>query len=116
METRFELSKDEQGRYSFTLNGGGFPLLIGLKSDSRKSVGIDILHVRRAVRDIHHFVPHAAGDVAFVVLRDTSGEVLGKSPRVPRPALKKLVARIRELAPIAEIHQDYDAPTQSSSH
>jgi hypothetical protein len=114
---RFELSSDPQGHYWFTLkNADGTALLFGLKIDGRVAAGIDVLHVRRAVRDVRHFVPHAAPDGAFVVLKDSSGEVLAKSPRVPRSRLRTLVLAIQEAAPIAGIQENSPAPAPSSSH
>ncbi len=116
MDATFELIADEQGRYTFTLKGtDGSPLLVGLKSPGRIPVGIDVLHVRKAVRDIHHFVPHIADDGAFVVLKDSKGEVLGKSPHVAKKALKALVETIQEMAPIADISEPHASP-QASSH
>jgi len=114
MEPRFELNCDEHGRYWFTLKGpDGAPLLMGLKCDGRIPVGIEVVSVRKAVRDIRNMVPHLAEDGAFVVLKSNSGEVLGRSPHVPRAHLRGLAARIQEMAPISEIH---DAHAHSSSH
>lgn len=112
MDAVFDLTADEQGRFWFTLKGTeGEPLLVGLKSNGRIPAGIDVLHVRKAVRDIHHFIPHLASDGAFVVLKDTNGEVLAKSPHVPKQTLKALVAKIQDLAPVAGIHEDRPTPT-----
>ena len=117
MNAVFDLTADEQGRYWFTLKGTeGEPLLVGLKSAGRIPAGIDVLHVRKAVRDIHHFVPHLASDGAFVVLKDTNGEVLAKSPHVPKQTLKALVAKIQDLAPVAGIHEERDSPSPATSH
>lgn len=108
MDAIFELTADEQGRYSYTLKGtAGEPLLLGLKSAGRTDVGIDVVHVRRAVRDLHHFVPHLADDGAFAVLKDTNGDVLGKTPHVPKTRLRQLVVAIQDLAPVAFIHEDH---------
>jgi len=63
------------------------------------------VHVRKAVRDIRHFVPHLASDGAFVVLKDEKGQVLGKSPHVPRQTLRALVTTIQDMAPIAGISE-----------
>ena len=104
MEPRFELNCDEHGRYSFTLKGpDGATLLMGLKCDGRIPVGIEVVNVRKAVRDIRNMVAHLADDGAFVVLKSSSGEVLGRSPHVPRSMLRALAARIQEMAPISEI-------------
>ena len=114
MEPRFELNCDERGRYSFTLKGpDGSTLLTGLKCEGRIPVGIEVVNVRRAVRDIRNMVAHLADDRAFVVLKSRTGEVLGRSPHVPRSMLKVLAARIQEMAPISEI---LEAHAHSSSH
>jgi hypothetical protein len=114
MEPRFELHSDEHGRYSFTLKGpDGNTLLMGLKCDGRIPVGIEVVNVRKSVRDIRNMVAHLADDGAFVVLKSSSGEVLGRSPHVPRAMLKVLAARIQEMAPISEIH---DIHAHSSFH
>jgi hypothetical protein len=108
MEPRFELNCDERGRYSFTLKGpDGATLLMGLKCDGRIPVGIEVVNVRKAVRDIRNMVAHLAEDGAFVVLKSNSGEVLGRSPHVPRSLLKSLAARIQEMAPISEIQETH---------
>ena len=92
MNARFELSVDPNGRHTFSLRGDdGATLLHGLKGEDRIRVGIDILHVRRAVRELRNFVAHRAPDGVFVVLKNASGEVLAKSPHLPAPALKALV-------------------------
>jgi hypothetical protein len=117
MDAVFDLIPDEQGRYAFTLKGTeGEPLLVGLKTDGRIPAGIDVLHVRKAVRDIHHFIPHLASDGAFVVLKDINGEVLGKSPHVPKQTLKALVVKIQDLAPIAGIHEERPSPAPATAH
>ena len=104
MEPRFELNCDEHGRYSFTLKGpDGNTLLMGLKCNGRIPVGIEVVNVRKAVRDIRNMVAHLAEDGAFVVLKSGSGEVLGRSPHVPKAHLRTLAGRIQEMAPISEI-------------
>jgi uncharacterized protein YegP (UPF0339 family) len=117
MEARFEVMSDEQGHYSFALKGkDGATLLLGMKSNDRVAMGIDVVHVRRAVRNSRHFVPHQASDGAFVVLKDTTGEVLAKSPRVPPATLKALVATIQEMAPIANIHEPSSESAPGAYH
>jgi len=114
MEPRFELNSDEHGRYWFTLKGpDGNTLLMGLKCDGRIPVGIEVVNVRKAVRDMRNMVAHLADDGAFVVLKSGSGEVLGRSPHVPRSMLKVLATRIQEMAPISEILEIH---AHSSSH
>ncbi len=106
MDPTYELTADARGRYSFTLkDGSGTPLLLGPESEGRIATGVDVVHVRRAVQDIHRFVPHLASDGAFVELQDERGAVLAKSPHVPKEQLRVLVDRIREVAPIAWIRE-----------
>ena len=104
MTAKFELIADEQGRYNFTLKGDdGQALLFGVSPDGRIAVQNDILHVRKAVREAHLFVPHDAPDGAFVVLKDHNGDVLGKSPHVRKDLLPALVDAIKTSAPGAPI-------------
>lgn len=104
MAAKFELIADEPGRYTFTLTGEqGQALLFGVSPDGRIAVQNYILHVRKAVKDAHHFVPHDAPDGAFVVLKDSNGDVLGKSPHVRKDLLPGLVDAIQAAAPGAPI-------------
>ncbi len=81
MATRFELVL-EQDKYTFQLRtSDGRVLLKGLGSPSKIMTQNEILHVRSALRDPQHLVPHHDGDRHFVVVKDTDGSVLARSPQ-----------------------------------
>jgi uncharacterized protein YegP (UPF0339 family) len=114
MRTKFELISDEQGHCGFVLKADdGSTLLRGVAAAGRSTVQTEIAHVRKAVKDVHLFVPHRADDGAFVVLKDRDGSVLAKTPHVPPAHLLGMVQKIRYEAPEAPVFERHIRQRQS---
>lgn len=99
MATRFEVTHDA-GQFLFVLRGADSSVLLrGLPGDSKIMVQNEILHLRRALGDPTRVVAHGDGTNHFVVIKDTDGSVLAKSPhQATREALDDLLATVRKAA------------------
>lgn len=103
--TRFEIVPDHD-QLTFQLRTAeGQTLLTGLAESSKIMLQNEILHVRRALRDASHIVPHHGDDGShWIVVKDLDGSVLAKSPHVPSTeALDEVIERVLAVAPTAPI-------------
>tara|TARA_R110002072_G_scaffold4174_5_gene29510 strand:- start:13350 stop:13706 length:357 start_codon:yes stop_codon:yes gene_type:complete len=82
MVTRFELVH-EHNDYIFQLRTkDGDVVLRGLGSDSKIMTQNELLHLRRAVKDESHLVPHVSDDGShFLIIKDSDGSVLARSSK-----------------------------------
>jgi hypothetical protein len=103
--TRFELILDHDKVTFHLRTADGQVLLTGLGAKSKIMVQNEILHVRKALRDPSHLVPHEGRDGShWIVVKDLDGSVLAKTPHVETAAAANdLIARILALAPAAPI-------------
>jgi len=88
MATRFEIVH-EHDTFLFQLRtADGEVVLRSLGSPSKIMTQNEILHLRSAIRDESHFVPHVADDgTHFLVLKDKDGSVLAKTDHVGSAAV-----------------------------
>jgi len=87
MATRFELVIDHDRTFFQLVNKDGQTLLRSLGSTSKIMTQNEIQHLRRALRDPSHLVPHESQDGSrFVVVKEDNGTVVARSPHVPDAA------------------------------
>lgn len=87
MATRFEVVH-EHDEFLFQLRtADGEVVLRSLGSPSKIMTQNEILHLRSAIKEDSHFVPHEAKDgTHFLVLKDKDGSVLAKTDHVASAA------------------------------
>lgn len=83
MVTRLEVVLEHDDTFFFQLRTvDGDVVLRSLGSPSKIMTQNEILHLRSAIRDDSHWIPHEADDGShFFVLKDKDGSVLAKSSR-----------------------------------
>lgn len=93
MVTRFELVLEHEDTFIFQLRTkDGDVVLRGLGSNSKIMTQNELLHLRRAVKDDSHLVPHVDNDGShFLIIKDSDGSVLARSSMVKsKPELDSL--------------------------
>ena len=93
MATRFELVLEHEDTFVFQLRTkDGDIVLRGLGSNSKIITQNELLHLRRAVKDASHLVPHVGADGAhFLIIKDGDGSVLARSSQTKsKPELDAL--------------------------
>lgn len=99
MATRFELVLEHEDTFLFQLRTkDGDVVLRGLGSNSKIMTQNELLHLRRAVKDETHLVPHVGDDSShFLIIKDQDGSVLARSSKTKsKPELDALTAFIVE--------------------
>ncbi|MFT4515060.1 MAG: hypothetical protein ACI89X_002003 [Planctomycetota bacterium] len=81
MATRFELVLEHDDTFIFQLRSkDGDIVLRGLGNDSKIMTQNELLHLRKAVKDDSHLVPHVGDDGShFLIIKDGDGSVLARS-------------------------------------
>ncbi len=83
MVTRFELVLEHEDTFIFQLRTeDGDIVLRGLGSNSKIMTQNELLHLRRAAKDVARLVPHVGSDGShFLIIKDDDGSVLARSSK-----------------------------------
>ena len=115
MVTRLEIVLEHDDTFFFQLRtADGEVVLRSLGSPSKIMTQNEILHLRSAIRDDSHWIPHEGDDRShFYVLKDKDGSVLAKSTHTK--TLEEL-EKIKQIIVAAGSAPMIDLTKKHSSH